>query len=65
MNIKKIADEVEKEWFGPTGKIWCKEEKQFIAPGECSKDCPDCEALRSPDIKQFRYLHLHDDFKSY
>jgi hypothetical protein len=64
-NLIKIADEIEKDWFGPTGQCWCKERKKFIDPEDCTGCCPECEPLRSQDTKQFRYLHLHDDFKSY
>jgi hypothetical protein len=69
-NIKKIADEIEdknkeKDWFGPTGECWCEKLKKMIDPSTCPKGCPECEPIRSQETKQFRYLHLHDDFKSY
>lgn len=63
--IRKVTEEILKDWFGPTGKCWCKEKHMFVDPETCGKECPECEALRSKDIRQFRYLHLHDDFKSY
>jgi hypothetical protein len=65
-NIKKIADEIEKEdWDGPTGQCYCEKLKKMIDPESCPEGCPECEPLRSQETKQFRYLHLHDDFKSY
>lgn len=64
-NIKKIADEIQNDWFGPSGKCWCKERNEYVNSEECGKECPECEALRSQETKNFRYLHLHDDFKSY
>jgi Zn finger protein HypA/HybF involved in hydrogenase expression len=64
-NIKKIADDIEKNWDGPTGKVWCKEEQKFVDPDTCGKKCPECEALKSQDMHNYRYLHLTDDYKSY
>jgi hypothetical protein len=63
--ITKLSDEIVKDWFGPTGECWCEEKKKFIDPEDCVNCCPECKPLNSQDIKQFRYLHLHDDFKSY
>lgn len=66
MNKKKIAeiaDEIlNRKWFGPDGLSWCEEKKKFVDPDAC--DCPECSSLRSQDIREFRYLRLHDDYRS-
>lgn len=62
--VSKIADEILDGWYGPTGKCWCDKLKMLVSPETCPKKCPECEPLRSQDTKQFRYLHLHDDFKA-
>ena len=49
-------------WFGPNGKCWCNTQKKYVEPNSC--DCPECETLRSQDIRQQRYLRLHDDYRS-
>ncbi len=65
--ISELSEDTENsnDWFGPTGKIWCDKMKMMLDPSTCPKGCPECEPLRSQDVKQFRYIHLHDDFKSY
>jgi hypothetical protein len=65
VNIKKIADEIEKDWFGPNGQVWCKDKQKYITPDSCTSCNPECSTLRSQDIRQFRYLHLTDNYKSY
>ena len=67
--ISKIADDVENDfrsWFGPNGMCWCQKKKQYVHPDTCSlSECPECATLRSDYTRQIRYLHLHDDYKSY
>jgi cytochrome c1 len=61
--ISEIADEIlDRTWFGPNGLCWCEEQQKYVDPDTC--DCPECKSMRSQDIRQFRYLHLHDDYKS-
>ena len=73
--IATIAEEIfndltsNEEWNGPSGKCWCDELQKFISPqkDKCSvcKSCPECQPLFATDGKAFRYLRLHDDYKSY
>jgi len=61
---KKIEDFEElSAWFGPEGKIWCEEKNKFVEPD--TKGCLESTTLKSQDEKRFRYLKLHDDYKSY
>ena len=62
--ITELSDEIMNDWFGPTGQCWCEHLKQMIDPEHCPKNCPECEPLKSQDVKQFRYLRLHDDYRS-
>jgi len=62
--IVRLASEIiNSDWFGPTGQCWCQEKRQFVSPDTCD-DCPECSSLRSQDIRQVRYLRLHDDYRS-
>lgn len=63
--IAELSDEIIegfRGWFGPDGKTWCPTQKKFVDPDSCN--CPECQALRSQDIRQQRYLRLHDDYRS-
>ena len=60
--ITELSDKILRDWFGPTGECWCETKQKFVDPDTC-KD-PACETLRSQDTRQFRYLHLHDDYKT-
>jgi hypothetical protein len=60
MNIKKIADEIEKEWFGPNGKIWCKNKQKFIDFKDCSSCSSECQLLGPQPQRLFRYMPQND-----
>jgi hypothetical protein len=71
MADKKIEDETEneftsKDWFGPSGECWCEKEKKMVNPMTCYETykCPECKLLPGTNTRQFRYFHLHDDYKS-
>jgi hypothetical protein len=57
------------DWAGPTGKCWCDKLQRYVDPNVDSKsickECPECEAMFTTDERTFRYLHLHDDYKSF
>lgn len=66
--ISELSNEILdtfRDWYGPSGDCWCEKKKKFIDPDEADEDCPECGNLRAEDIRQFRYLHLHDDYKSF
>jgi len=71
MNKQKISQISEdildgfRDWYGPDGLVWCEKHKTYVIPDSCSEGCPECTALKSQNVREFRYLHLHDDFKSY
>ncbi|MDD5650269.1 MAG: hypothetical protein PHF86_07635 [Candidatus Nanoarchaeia archaeon] len=63
--VKKTNEDIINDfldWFGPNGECWCDEKNKFVDPDEC----PDYAMLRDTGPgKTYRYLHLHDDYKSY
>jgi Zn finger protein HypA/HybF involved in hydrogenase expression len=66
--ISEVSEEILegfRDWYGPIGDCWCNEKRKFVTPGEAGSECPECENLNAQDIREFRYLHLHDDFKSF
>lgn len=72
INRKKIielSDEIMngfRDWFGPSGECWCDKLKKFVEPNENIKDCPECSTTRNDELSRvYRYLHLHEDYKSY
>lgn len=60
--ITELSEEILKDWYGPSGECWCPTQKKFIDPDSCN--CPECSSLRAQDIRQFRYLRLHDDYRA-
>jgi hypothetical protein len=69
MNKKKIAELANEilngfgEWSGPDGLCWCDEKKKFIEP-DSDSECTDCKTIPSTELRQIRYLRLHDDYRS-
>ena len=73
--IAAIAEDIfndivgNEEWNGPSGSCWCEKLQRFISPQKDScnlcKLCPECEPLFTTDDRSYRYLHLHDDYKSF
>jgi hypothetical protein len=65
--LNSITDN--KEWNGPSGKCWCEALHKYISPQkdkcEACKFCPECESLFATDDRTYRYLHMHDDYKSF
>ena len=57
------------DWVGPSGKCWCKNLQRFVDPQKDKCDicesCPECKPLFTTDDRSYRYLHLHDDYKSF
>lgn len=65
MNVNKIADQILKDWFGPTGKCWCEKKKKFIDPTKCVlNDCPECTPLGQHENRLFRHIP-ENDYVSY
>jgi hypothetical protein len=68
---EEILDDIteNKEWTGPDGKCWCEVMQKFITPNKekCNncKLCPQCQPLFKTDERTYRYLHLHDDYRSF
>lgn len=63
--IAEIANQIMSdfgEWAGPDGLCWCDEKQKFVDPE--TTDCPTCKAQDLTDTRQFRYLRLHDDYRS-
>lgn len=61
MNIKKTADEILSDWFGPNGMCWCKKKREFIHPDRCTvKECPECIPLERREHRLFRYIQEND-----
>jgi hypothetical protein len=58
--VLKLADEIEKDWFGPNGKYWCKEKQMYIKPETCTNCCPECQPLGPQVTRQFRYVPQND-----
>lgn len=51
-NISKIADEISKDWFGPSGETVCKKHN--------CKNCSECQPLRQQENRKFRYIQEND-----
>jgi len=65
--VTEISDEALNgfgDWTGPSGLCWCDEKKKFIEP-DSDPECTDCKTLPSHDLRQFRYLRLRDDYRSF
>lgn len=71
-NKKKRISEIPEEflegfrdWYGPSGDCWCSAKRKFVGPGEAGTECPECQDMNAQDVREFRYLHLHDNYKTY
>jgi len=49
--------------------MWCKNLNRYVDPSVDNKkileQCPECAPLFTTDDRTYRYLHLHDDYKSF
>lgn len=61
--IKNTVEEILDKWFGPNGKCWCEQKQKYVDVDSCN--CPDCKSISTQDLKQYRYLHLRDDGRTY
>lgn len=60
--VTELSDRILKDWFGPDGQCWDPKKRRFVDPDTSSS--PECRPLNSQDIRQYRYLRLHDDYRS-
>jgi len=60
--VIELSDNILNDWFGPDGQCWDPKKRRFVDPDTSSS--PECRPLNSQDIKQYRYLRLHDDYRS-
>jgi hypothetical protein len=73
--ISTIAEDIfnditgNEDWDGPSGKCWCEALQRYVSPqkDKCTvcKLCPECEPLFATNDRTYRYLHMHDDYKSF